>query len=156
MKYFTESRFGYYPLIWMFHGREVNKTNYLQQRSLRIVYKDNNSSFKDLRKQDNSFTVHHKNIQSLAIEFFKVKENLSNRIMNSILQTRTLTYNLRSQPDSVRSFVNTSRYYFGSKVCNILPSDIKNASNLHIFKNKIKKWERKEWHCAFCGPYLCK
>ena len=65
--------------------------------------------------------------------------------MNNILQTRTLTCNVRSQTDFARSFVNTSRFglnsvsYFASKVWNILPSDIKNASNLHIFKNKIMK-----------------
>ena len=71
----------------MFHGRGVNnKINHLHERSLRIVFKDNNSSFVDLLKKDNSFT----NIQSLAIKLFKVKENLLLTIMNDILQTRTL------------------------------------------------------------------
>ena len=125
----------------MFHGRKVsNKINYLHE--LRIVYKDNNSAFKELLKKHNSFTVHPRNIHSLAIELFKVKENLSNTIMNDVLQTRPLPYNLRSQTDFVRSFVNTSRFglnplrYFASKVWNIVPSDIKNASNHHIFKNE--------------------
>ena len=90
-----ESQFGYCPLIWIFHGRGVNnKINHLQERSILIACKDDNNSFKDLLKKDNIFTVHHRNIQSLAIELFKVKENLSNTIMNDILQTRTLTYNL--------------------------------------------------------------
>ena len=71
----------------MFHGRGVNnKINHLHERSLRIVYKDNNSSFVDLLKKDNSF----RNIQSLVIKLFKVKENLLITIMNDILQTRTL------------------------------------------------------------------
>ena len=69
----------------------VNKINHLHERSLCI---GNNSSFKELLKKDNAFTVHHRNIQSLAIELFKVKENLSNTIINDILQTRTLPYNL--------------------------------------------------------------
>ena len=62
--------------------------------------------------------------------------------MNDILQTSRLTYNLRSQTDFARSFVNTSHFgqnslrYFASKVLNIVPSYIKNASNLHIFKIK--------------------
>ena len=142
MKSFIESQFGYCPLKWMFHGRGLNnKTNHLHERSLHIVYKDNNRSFKGLLKKDNSFTVHHRNIQSLAIELFKVKVNLSNTIMDDVLQTRTLPYILRSNTDFARIFVNTGRFglnslrYFASKVWNIVPSDIKNASNLNIFKN---------------------
>ena len=85
MKAFIESQFSYCPLIWMFHGRGVNnKINHLHERSLRIVYKDNTSSFEDLLKKDNSFTIHQRNIQSLAIELFKVKGNLSNNIMYDI------------------------------------------------------------------------
>ena len=48
MKAFIESQINYCPLIWMFHSRGVNnKINHLHERSLRIVYKDNISSFKD-------------------------------------------------------------------------------------------------------------
>ena len=86
VKSFIESQFGYCPLIWLFHGRELdNKINHLHERSLRIDHKDNNGSFKELLKKDNSFTVHHRNIQSLATELFKVKLNLSNTIMDDIL-----------------------------------------------------------------------
>ena len=161
MKSFIESQFGYCPLIWMFHCRGVNnEINHLHERSLRIVYKDSNRSFKELLKKDNSFTVHHRNIQSLAIELLHVKENLSNTIMNYILQTKTLPYNLRSQTDFARSFVKTSRFGlnslrdFASKVWNLVLPDIKNAINLHIFKNKIRKWEPKECHCDLCRPYV--
>ena len=95
-KFFIGSQLGCCPLIWMFHGTGVNnKINHLDERSLHIVYKDNKSSSKELLKKDNSFIVYHRNIQSLAIELFKVKENLSNTIMNDIFQTRALTYILK-------------------------------------------------------------
>ena len=92
MKAFIESQFGYCPLIWMFHSRGVNnKINHLHERSLRIVYKDNISSFEDLLKKDRSFTIHQMNIQSLATELFKVKGNLLKNIMYDIFQTREIT-----------------------------------------------------------------
>ena len=85
MKAFIESQFSYCPLIWMFHSRGVNnKINHLHERSLRIVYKDNISSFEDLLKKARSLTIHQRNIQSLAIELFKVKGNLSNNVMYDI------------------------------------------------------------------------
>ena len=82
MKAFIKSQFSSCPLIWMFHSRGVNnKINHLHERLLRIVYKDNISSFEDVLRKDRSFTIHQRNIQSLAIELFKVKGNLSNNIM---------------------------------------------------------------------------
>ena len=82
MKAFIKSQFSYCALIWMIHSNGVNKKiNHLHERSLRIVYKDNISSFKDLLKKDRSFTIHQRHIQSLAIKLFKVKQNLSNNIM---------------------------------------------------------------------------
>ena len=58
MKSFIESQFSYCPLIWMFHGRGINNTiNHLHESSLWIVYKDKNSSFKELLKKDNLFIL---------------------------------------------------------------------------------------------------
>ena len=95
MRSFVEAQFGYCPLVWMFHSREINrKINHIHERSLRIDY---NSSFKDLLKTDNSVCIHHRNIQSLTAELFKVKENLSNTIMRDIFPARVLNYNLTSQ-----------------------------------------------------------
>ena len=93
-----ESQFGYCPLTWMFYIRKANsKINHIHERSLRILYKDNISSFEELLKKDKSFRIHHRKIQSLAIELFKVKNSLSNRIMCDIFETRNLDYNLKSQ-----------------------------------------------------------
>ena len=115
LKTFIESQFGYCPLIWMFYSRRVNdKINHLHELSLRIVYKDNYSSYVDLLAKDKSFTIHQRNVQPLAIELFKVKRNLSNVIMCNILKTRTLTYNLRSQTDFMRDCINTRRYGLNS------------------------------------------
>ena len=99
----------------MFYSRRVNdKINHLHELSLLIVYKDNYSSYVDLLAKDKSFTIHQRNVRSLAIELLKVKRNLSNVIMCNILKTRTLTYNLRSQTDFMRDCVNTRRYGLNS------------------------------------------
>ena len=127
LKSFVKAQFGYCPLVWMFHGREIKrKINQIHERSQRIVYRDYNSSFKDLLKKDNSVCIHHRNIQGLPVELLKVKENLSNTIMSDTFPTRVLNYNLRSQADFLRNTVNTTKFglnslrHFASKVWSMI------------------------------------
>ena len=57
-KSFVESQFGYCPLVWMFHNRDLeHKINKLHERALRIVYNDDQLSFHELLKLDNSLTL---------------------------------------------------------------------------------------------------
>ena len=75
MKAFIESQFAYFLLIWMFCQRLSNtRINHLHERALRIAYDDNESTFQDLLKQDNSVSIHHKNIRLLGRELYKVKK----------------------------------------------------------------------------------
>ena len=84
----------------MFYSRgDNNKINHLHEQALRIIYKDKISAFEELLEKDGSYSVHHKSIQSLAIELFKIKINLSNHIIYHIFQTRGTRYILRSQTD---------------------------------------------------------
>ena len=74
-KTFIESQFSYCPLVWMFYSRKFNrKINHIHERSLRLVYNDYITSFEDLLLKDKSVTIHHKNIQHVAVEMFKVKK----------------------------------------------------------------------------------
>ena len=77
MKTFMESKFNYCPLTWMFPSRQLNnKINKLHERALRLVYKNPNISFQELLNFDNSFCIHHRNIQNLTIEMYKAKNKI--------------------------------------------------------------------------------
>ena len=65
----------------MSHGRQINdKINKLHDRALRIVYNDTVTSFENFLIKDKFFTIHHQNIQSLAIEIYIIyqEETLGN------------------------------------------------------------------------------
>ena len=56
VKSFVTSQFSYCPLIWMFHSRSRNnKINSIHERSLRITYQDNTSTFQELLKKTTLF-----------------------------------------------------------------------------------------------------
>ena len=59
---------------------EKPPTLFYSERSLRIVYNDDTSSFDELLRKDNSVSIHNRNIQKLAIEMYKAKNNLSPQI----------------------------------------------------------------------------
>ena len=108
MKSFIESQFGYCPLVWMFHSRGLNnRINKLHERALKIVYKDSELSFEELLKLDNSFTIHQRNLQKLALEIYKVKNNLSPSFMKNIFTEHKKPYNLRNNPEFKTSNVHT-------------------------------------------------
>ena len=75
MSAFIESQFGYCPLARVFHSRTLNnRINRLHERALRSVYKDHYLMFGELLRKDNSFCIHHHNLQKLATEMYKVKK----------------------------------------------------------------------------------
>ena len=107
----TEAQFGYCPLVWMFHGRVLNwKINRLHECSLQIVYRDSIGLFHELLKTNYSFTIHHRNIQSLAIKLYKINGTLSNEIISSISPPRLIKCNLRTQSDFLRNSLNSGKY----------------------------------------------
>ena len=85
MNAFINSQFSYCPLIWMSHSRTINSLlNSIHERALRIVYKDNTSSFAQLLEKSGSVCIHHKNLQTLAVELSKALNHLSSPLMSDL------------------------------------------------------------------------
>ena len=97
MNAFFKSQFSYCPLVWMCHSRaNNNKINRLHERSLRVIYSDKQSSFHTLLEKDGSVSIHNRNLQFLATEMYKVKNNLSPTIIAELFEQRNENYNLRN------------------------------------------------------------
>ena len=77
----------------MFHSRGLNnKINSFYEKALRITYGDRSSSFEDLMKKDNSISIHHRNIEVLTTEMFKVKNNIASDIMKELFAPKMSPY----------------------------------------------------------------
>ena len=145
----------------MLHSRTINnKINRLHERSLRIVYSDESSTFEELLERDKTFSIHHKNIQSLAIEIYKFGNGLSPEIMNSVFNLKENNrYSLRNVYELYSRNPRTVKYgtetisYLASKTWSIVPQPIKESTSIHSFKTKIRKW-RPDCPCRLCKRYL--
>ena len=73
VKSFIELYFSCCPLIRMFFSRGLNRK--INERASRLVYEDYTITFDELLRRDKTICIHHQNIQKVAIEMFKVKNN---------------------------------------------------------------------------------
>lgn len=74
----------------MNYSRSLNNhINILHEKALCLVYKNFTSSFAKLLEEDNSVTIYQRDLQTLAIEMFKVKKNKNNLapdMMNNVFR----------------------------------------------------------------------
>ena len=170
MHAFFNSQFSYSPLVWMFHSRELNtRINNLHYRALRIIYLDETSSFVELLQKDGSVIIHHRNLQCLAIEMFKVKMGLAPAFLNDVfttnenVNTENVSSNTRSKscfydrlnPKSVRYGLETLRS-LGPRIWKMIPVSVRETQSLSVFKSRIKKWIPLECPCRQCKTFIPK
>ena len=145
----------------MFHSRTLNnRINRLHERGLRLVYKEPHFTFNELLRKDQSFSIHHRNLQKLATEMYKVHNNLSPNLVKSIFPIRTIPYDLRNmnsfEPTNRRTVFHGTETisYRGPKTWALVPDEIKHSKSLSEFKAKIRKWEPTGCACRLCKEYI--
>ena len=154
-----EAQFSHCPLVWMYcHSRKLNnRINLIHERGLRMVYEDYTSTFEELLKKDGSVTIHHRNIQLVAVAMFKVRNGICPEIMKDLFQ-------LNEGPNGKTRFLipkvnneymgKLSLRYFGPVVWEImLPDAYKEIKVLSKFKEDIKEWV-PDCKCRLCKTYI--
>ena len=124
-----------------------DKINNLHYRALRMVYDDQTSTFEELLNKDGNVTIHQQNIRALAVEMFKVINDLAPPFMRNIF-TKNSNVGSDNVSDNTRShstFYNynnaITRNYgletlrcLGPKAYDMIPNEIKNSKSVYVFK----------------------
>ena len=115
-KSFISSNFSYCPVTWMFCGRKnVMKLEKLQERALRFVFNDNNFS----------------NVVTAWILCIWMIYSVNKKWSTTLLE----------QPKfSTKTYGYRSFRYYGAKLWNALPFEIKNTDDHDDFKSKLTAW----------------
>ena len=114
----------------------------------------------DLLKKDKSVSIHQRNLQILATEIDKVRNDLGPEIKKGIFHFVQKPYNRKN--DSTLKRRRNRTVYFGTetisslapKVCEIVPYKIRNAKSIDTFLKKIKLWTTDKCPCRLCKRYI--
>ena len=145
--FFISSNFSYCPVSWMFCGKQnSDKLEKLQERALRFVVSDYRSAYSDLLKHGNFLSLSALGIRYLAIEMYKCVYGINLPYLNELFISKDTRYNLRDSNRLQQFEFETVRYgfksfrYYGSKLWNAVPTQLKASENLLHFKKNITQW----------------
>ena len=88
---YVTSYFQYCNAIWMFcNKKDNNKIETIHKRSLRCIYNDQNKSYEELLKINDTPTIHVKNLQSLMVIIYQTLNNQNPNFMKIFSMKRLL------------------------------------------------------------------
>ena len=158
---FITAQFSYAPVIWMFHSRKLNNgINHIHERALRLVYKDYTCFFDELLLKDNSFRIHHRNLQIFAIEIFKVKLGLAPEIMKKVFPVIENPYGLRNKTKIKSRNAHTVRYsietvsFVATRIWSSIPRSYRECNSVNELKAKIKFWYPENSPRKLCKEHI--
>ena len=126
----------------------------------RVILGDDLSGFESLLQDNKDICRHHKNVQSLMTEMFKIKIELAPPIIDSMFERRNESYNLRNFQEFLTKRKRTVHYgletlsYRSPQLWSLLPENIKEVKSLEIFRRKVKNWISDDYPCRLCKPCL--
>ena len=99
---------------------------------------------------------------------YKCVHGLDPPYLNEFFVSKAIRYNLRDNNRLQQPVFQTVRYgfksfrYYGSKLWNSLPADVKRSENLYHFKKNITQWCVSgkydgfimQWQTCYIAPYI--
>ena len=109
----VKSQFSYCPLVWMLCSRNADSlVNEIQERSLRLITNDKNSTLEHLLLASNEITTHQRNLQVLMVEVFKIINDFAPPIMEDFFLFPENTHNMRNI--QIKFNESESKLWFGN------------------------------------------
>ena len=142
---FVASNFNYCPLVWHFCGATNNsKLEKIQERCLRIIYKDYESPYETLLETTNTTSLVVSRLRLILLEVYKSLHQLNAKCINGLFEVKSTRYSLRNPVKVLQPKKKTTTYglksisYTGAKLWNDLFPILSNNVELDVFKASLK------------------
>ena len=136
------SHFTYCSTVWNFcRASDSRKLERVQERALRAIYCDSNSTYPNLLQRAKLATLYNRRLQDIAILMYKIKNGLCPNYLYRLFIFRSNQYNLRNN-DFVVPRVNTTGYgkhsvrYLGPVLWSKIDRKFRELKTLYEFKKK--------------------
>lgn len=158
---FIISNFMYCNLVWHTCSKSsTRKVEHVQERSLRYVYEDYNSSFTELLVKANKSSLYMARLRKLVQWVYCILHKMLPPFLHEMFVPHNVPYNLRDNQKVMLYKYNTvthgkkSLSYEGAKLYNDLPVHIKMCDDYEDFIKNVKLWNGSTCICGEC--FICK
>ena len=137
----------------------IRKTERIQERALRILHDNFESSYETLLSYSNKTSFLIRQHKNLALEIYKTLNDLNPSYMKEIFHLNDRRENSR-RPNNILipkikayTYGENSLNFVGPKIWNSLPENVKGAKSLFCFKKLLKSWNGENCSCRMCGIF---
>ena len=141
---FVASNFNYCPLVWHFCGKVNNtKLEKIQERALKIIYKDYDSTYSELICKANSKTLLISRLHLILCEAFKSINKINPPCLHNLFEVKKFDYSFRNRVHLCQPKKLTTTYglrsiaYVGAKLWNDLSLKFDEDTSLPQFRAYI-------------------
>ena len=139
-------------------AKSLKKVEALEKRTLRFLHDDYNFPSEEVLKKSGKVNMVVNRLKYLCIEIYKSISNSNPNFMKQIFELRETNRIVRNQHKLNLSVPKVSqvRYgerslrYYGTKIWNSLPFQVKTRENLETFRDIIKNWNGITCNCRVC------
>ena len=129
----------------------------IQERALQFVYEDFDFSYEELLNKAKIPTLHVRRLRTMALETFKILNNMSLPVLSNLVRLRENTVNNFRYNNILQvSRIRTSKYgkksfsYAAAVLWNSFPDEFRKVSNFNQFKALISYWNGGNCKCNLC------
>jgi hypothetical protein len=144
-------------LAWHFcTNKNSKKLEKVQERTLRFVYEDYNSSYEELLQKAKMTSLQIRRMRTMALEIYKIINKLAPLCLHDLVHMKNSKYSFRynnileiPQIKSTRTVKNLSDLLHLH--CGTAPPDhFRTENSFSQFKSLLQSWNRSKCRCSAC------